>query len=254
MTSPFSYTAVRELLEHLRSRYDIYTLRDWDGGPGLILRHDVDLDVAPALEFAKLELDCGIRSSYFFLTTCPTYNPAATPNRRKISEIADLGFEVGLHFDASVYENLPDDELRVHLDAEISLMASIAGHKVESVSLHNPTTSGRYPLFAGLHNAYDPAIFGPDRYLSESRMLFRHDPYEFTERAKDGVVQLLLHPEHFTESGLGYVATLRQHLRLVVTNVDAYLRPINATYADELPRERIEQLIEQLDRVGVTPS
>jgi hypothetical protein len=51
------------------------------------------------------------------------------------------------------------------------------GEKIESVSIYNPSVLGKYPLFEEYINAYDPRIFGEDRYISDSEQNFRHDPY-----------------------------------------------------------------------------
>ena len=99
----FRYDRLASFLRDLNERYTVTTFADWDGGPGIVLRHDVDLDLRPAHRLAELERDCGVRSTFFVLTTCPLYNVLAAPNRAMVAEMAAWGFEIGLHFDPMVW-------------------------------------------------------------------------------------------------------------------------------------------------------
>lgn len=58
----------------------------------IVLRHDVDRRVKNALSMAKLEKKCGIRSTYYF-------RYPRTFNRNIMQQIADMGHEVGYHYE-----------------------------------------------------------------------------------------------------------------------------------------------------------
>jgi hypothetical protein len=74
-----------------------------------------------------------------------------------------------------------------------------------SISLHNPSIHGKFPLFNGYINAYDPKLFSNENYISDSMFLFRHkNPYEFIKNIEKGMIQILLHPMHYSENGGGY--------------------------------------------------
>ena len=145
--------------------------------------------------------------------------------------MADMGFEIGLHFDPTVYGDADDERLQHYADREAEMLADVVGRRVESISLHFPSVHGRFPILAGYRNAYDPRIFSDDCYLSDSLMAFRgKDPFEFVARAKDRTIQILLHPMHFSESARTYLQTIHASLGVWLDDFDHSFRA-NKTYA-----------------------
>lgn len=231
----FSYQGVRRLLEAARDSGRVLRLCDVDGGPGLILRHDVDLSMAPALELARLEAEVGVPSSFFFLVSSPHYNVLTKTARAILAELVERGFEVGLHFDPTVVGSADQDALKARIREESEVLSQAAGAEVVSVSLHNPSVTRRFPLFPGLHNAYDPKVFAPERYLSDSRMKFkRGDPWAFVNRGGNELVQLLLHPMHYADHVCEYPELFRRHATALLEELDASFR-VNSTYAESIP-------------------
>ena len=231
----FAYPELRRFLIHVRDRVPVTSLGGWDGGNALILRHDVDLSIEAAYALAMLEHECGVTSSFFFLTTCPFYNPLASTSRRMLQHMTSLGFEVGLHFDPAAYDAADAAELHTHLDEEAGVLALASGAPVTSISLHNPSIRGEFPLFEGYRNAYDPSVFSPGRYLSDSRMVFAGgDIYEFAAQAANSVVQLLLHPLHYSDHGGGYESLFSQYARTLIEAVDGSFRD-NDGYCMAMP-------------------
>lgn len=64
-----------------------------DQSPIVILRHDVDLLPYHSLRFAKIQAERGIQGSYYFRAVPESWDEAV------IKEIADLGHEVGYHYE-----------------------------------------------------------------------------------------------------------------------------------------------------------
>ena len=88
---------------------------------------------------------------------------------------------------------------------EVNILSHAIGQKVRSVSLHNPTSHGQYPLFNGFVNAYDTKLFSDSNYISDSCFSFREkNPFEFIKGVDKSMIQILLHPLHYTNSGGGY--------------------------------------------------
>jgi hypothetical protein len=239
----FRYAEYERFLEHMKGIAEITPLSGWTDSKKIILRHDVDFDMDAAYRLSGLESRCGVRSSYFILTTCRTYNPLTAGNRARLRAMAAEGFEIGLHFDPTVYGTAEVGELKEHADREADLLASVIGRDVRSVSLHNPSLHGQYPLFEGYQNAYDPRIFSDDRYLSDSCMDFKgKDPFAFVRKAEEGPIQILLHPLHYTDTGTGYREIMGEHIRRYVSGIDESFRIANKTYE----REVVEGLWESL--------
>ena len=59
----------------------------------VILRHDVDLLPKNSLQFAQIEHDLGIKSTYYFRIVSSSNNP------KIIKQIAALGHEIGYHYE-----------------------------------------------------------------------------------------------------------------------------------------------------------
>jgi hypothetical protein len=243
----FRYSELKNLLKHMLMEYRVWPLGQWDGSPGVILRHDCDLEIRPAHDLSLIEEEIGIRSTFFILTTGLTYNPLALPNRRLLRNMAERGFEIGLHFDPTVYPEADLDELQKWTRREADLLADVTGRPVRSLSLHNPTALGRYPMFEGFHNAYDERIFGPDRYLSDSIRVFRHDVYEFLERARETHVQLLLHPFLYSPEGEGYAFLGGRYIHRHCDQIDDMLGSVNKTYRAEVPLGLLRHAFQRLE-------
>jgi len=225
----FKYSQYIKFLRHIKEQYRVIPLRDWNGGNAIILRHDIDLDIEPAGRLAKIEKEHGIRSTYFVMISGNTYNAHASANRRILNEIGGEGFEIGLHFDPTIYGKISKDELQEKVDAEAGALANIVQREIRSVSLHCPSLEGTYPIFDNFLNSYDPRIFGPDRYFSDSMMRIVGDLYQFCEKSLSFPIQLLLHPMHFTENGGGY-ANIFQHYYLHQFRIVDETFKVNPTY------------------------
>jgi peptidoglycan/xylan/chitin deacetylase (PgdA/CDA1 family) len=207
------------------------------------MRHDVDFDVSLAHRLASIEARNDVRSTYFFLTTSATYNLLATQNRQLVAEMAGMGFEIGLHFDPTVYGSVPRNVLQRRVEVEADLLSEIAGREVRSVSLHNPSVHGEFPIFRGFTNAYDPEIFDDSCYISDSQMDFRNkDLRTFVERVSERTVQILTHPMHYSEDGSGYLGIVHRHVDRYLDMVHGFFS-VNATYRREVGSSLVDGFV-----------
>ena len=240
----FKYSNLRIFYKHLREHYKVIPLRDWNGSKGIILRHDVDWDINPAYNLAMIENEYDIRSTFYIMTTANTYNPMTIENRTMLKEMSDLGFEIGLHFDPLIYGEISKDELAVRVEEEAGVLSSITNEEVRSISLHNPSVHNNYILFEGYMNAYDKRIFAPDRYISDSRMIFSKDIIKFLEKAKTSTIQVLLHPLHYSKEGKDYSELFPQFVHDFVGKIDTNLR-VNSTYASLIKKDLFQHIFEE---------
>ncbi len=214
----FTLESLGAFLGHLGKIAPVYRFCDQppiDAG-GFLLRHDIDLDLVPAVRLARLEKSLGVQSTFFVMMTNEFYNPCAIPERRLLRELVADGFEVALHCDPTVYGNCSPSELQSAAAHEAEALSRVTGVAVQSLSLHNPAVSGVFTLFEGFHNAYDPAYFSADQYISDSYMqasFTRNEPYAFVSRGRVRLVQILLHPCQFNERELSFAEILDQHNR-----------------------------------------
>lgn len=98
MPKDFTLSTYRQLLSAIiKGGYSIVTFEDWCDnkahGRYVILRHDVDLNANNSLVVARIEAEMGIRASYYFRVIPQSNIPSV------ITEIADLGHEIGYHYE-----------------------------------------------------------------------------------------------------------------------------------------------------------
>jgi hypothetical protein len=234
---------LRKFLTSLRQQTQIFPLKDWVGQYGVILRHDVDVDIDLALRMAELEMDLQIKSSFFFLTTSDHYNVTSLRSRNSLKRIANMGFEIGLHFDTSIYGETGLDRLSELAVNEAEILSESAESPVLSLSLHNPSILGQYTEIPGFKNAYAPLIFSPEVYISDSRRSFNPLVMELAQLSKLRTMQLLLHPLHFSNVSQNYNSVFVDLIKRKAANLhEDFL--VNSTYKETYPY--ITELLENI--------
>ncbi|GAB3026165.1 polysaccharide deacetylase family protein [Natronobiforma cellulositropha] len=190
----YRFENYERLLESLLA--DGFTFTDYSGleRDQIVLRHDVDLSPAAALEMAQLEARLGVQSTYCFLLTTPVYNLLETEHVRTLRDIEALGHDVALHFNTHHYwDDRPSaDDLTAQVCAECDVFAQLLGHPVDTVSFHRPPEWVLGVDFDEFVNTYSPEFFTRTRYTSDSNQKWRLEP-PFPGGRPDHL-QLLVHP------------------------------------------------------------
>lgn len=246
----FEYENLKEFILYMKGIAKIVSFNNWNGSGRkcIILRHDIDFDLRSAYNVSLIEKECGVESTFFIMTTCDTYNPLSARNRQILSEMANNGFEIGLHFDPTVYGDIPRNELKSKVDAEAKILESITNQKIKSISLHNPSVHGQYPEFEGYINAYHMDFFSDESYMSDSCMDFRgKNPFDFVLKAKETPVQILLHPLHYTENGDDYIRIFTNYILDITDTTDNYFRGVNPTYSSLIGDRKLIDYIVEMD-------
>lgn len=237
----FTYTKYKALLSKMQNNGRITNFKSITGNEknGYILRHDVDFDLHKAYEMAMVESDMGAVSTYFLLVSTDMYNINSKLNREKLSEMNNRGFEIGLHFDPTVYLDTSLESLNKRVQQEASVIEQITGDKLKSISLHNPTSHGQYPMFEGFINAYDPKYFSPENYFSDSCKNFRGKGVEdFVLKGKETLLQILFHPVHFGHTYIDYPQTFA---KIITERLERFDRSmyVNSQYKLEMGNESL---------------
>jgi len=202
----FTYENYRQILTEIKAKYSIHTFSSYNGGSGVIIRHDLDLGLKPAYKMMKIEKECGLTSTFFIMTTCQTYNPLSLYNRDMIKKISDNGFEIGLHFNPQVYDNQSSLFLQEMIKREVQILEGIIGKEIKSISMHNPSVYGDFVTVKEYISAYDEPFFNPEYYFSDSCMDFRgKNIFDILKKAENNLVQLLFHPLHFNKEFNNYI-------------------------------------------------
>lgn len=198
----FTYEYYRESMrEALRVGYHFETfsslpLRDDSKKFVCLLRHDCDNDLDKAVDLARVEMDLGVRATYFVMTRSAMYNPFALTSVRSICEISRLGHEIGLHFDEALVAECSENELQEYIDLDRALIRQYIGVEAHAVSFHRP---GKRILENIVKireiNTYSKTDMASFQYISDSSHIMRVNlPLVFKTTAFPRL-HLNLHPE-----------------------------------------------------------
>lgn len=238
--TPESYRGI--LSRALDLGYRLTPFRDFgeagDGRPVVLLRHDLDHDLRSALTIGELEAGLGVGSTFFVQTACEFYNLLAPESRRIVRRLADLGHEIGLHYEARRYVG-PEGER--NLVADLRLLEDLAGHPIVSAAQHIPIDDGVVNLKPHVrHEAYEPRFMtAPMTYISDSLMAWRQaTPHDLLDQRAS--FQLLTHPETWTGAFAGIEDALLSLLAEEVSVLHRRYRDVIGYYK-RLLRERSER-------------
>lgn len=173
-------------------------------GKVLYLRHDIDFDPRSARAMAEAEAELAVRATYYVLLT-QHYNPMELENRRAIRHLAELGHEIGLHYDMETY---PTDPVfaRKRLDREVDILEDLVETSVRTISMHQPSMGELDPFVAlsEFVHPHDPRTGHGLIYVSDSCRTWQ-DTTLLRCLETPGPLRLLLntHPELWLDGSVG---------------------------------------------------
>ena len=191
----------------------------------LVLRHDVDFSLDAALSLAMVEAEHDCKATYFVLLRSEFYNLLSAKNKSTLHSLKARGHEIGLHFDAALYEN-DLEALSEAAEFECGILQDILGQRIEVISFHrpNPALLGLSDTLAGRIHAYQPKFFNEMGYCSDSRGAWHHGhPLEHHAVSERTALQLLTHPIWWTGSSVIPECRLRNFLIEQTRHLDAEL-------------------------------
>jgi hypothetical protein len=168
--------------------------------PFVVLRHDIDISLYPALEIARIEYEQGVRATYFVLLCSPFYNILSRSNAEIMLQIHQYGHQIATHIDLAAYGN---DCAKALMEVEI-LSKFYPYINTGIVSLHSSYDLDHIPieLFQQLNNVYGPAIRGEVAYISDSTGRWRYGhPLDSEAFKTQKPIQLLTHPIWWIQEG-----------------------------------------------------
>ncbi len=241
----FNQKELKNILTFLASNYPVTTFRDYREGKNVILRHDLDLNITDAFEIYKIEDALNIKSTFFVMVSSDCYNPFTQKNRQLLKKMSDHNFEIALHFDPYIYGDIGHSELKKKAIEEAKMLETITNKKVISISQHRPAVKHnreKYILLKNFKNAYDPKFFQSNRYISDSRMTFKKDIYQFIDQAKFFPIQILLHPFQYFGAEKTYQDKIKNHVIDICNSIDKDFRPITS-YQREMKNKTLAKEI-----------
>jgi hypothetical protein len=168
--------------------------------PFVVLRHDIDISLHPALQIARIEQQLGIQATYFVLLRSPFYNALSQVNLDIMAQIRGYGHQIATHVDLNNYDNDCAKAL-----AEIDLFARcFPDVNTELLTLHSPYELERIPVqqIAELNRVYGSAVRGEVAYISDSTGRWRYgQPLDSAAFKAHKPIQLLTHPVWWIQEG-----------------------------------------------------
>jgi hypothetical protein len=205
---PFTYDHFRYILHStLESDYRFISFASLDeyrraaGRGACLLRHDCDNDLVAAAQMARIEQEFGVRSTYFLMLRSAQYNLLSISNSELVREIIGLGHWIGLHFDELYYRDVSPERLAACADRERDYISSEFNVPVEAISFHQPSRRVLdNEVRLNCLNTYDRHDMRGFHYISDSCMVWKEGcPSEFFRAQRRPLLQLLIHPEWWTE-------------------------------------------------------
>lgn len=199
----FTHAHYRVLLTQAATHYRFRCFHDFARDEAFVLwRHDVDYAPHAALALARIEAAGGVQATYFLQLSSPFYNLFEPEVKACVLALADLGHDLGLHFDAAMHEIGHAAQLQDALHRDRKILEDYCGRPVKCFSFHNPTpellTYDAYD-YAGMINAYAGYFRTEVTYCSDSNGIWRHQRLDDVLAAAPPRLQVLTHPAWWTE-------------------------------------------------------
>ena len=198
MRTDFTLDGYRALVsEFLKRGYTVCGFEDASPHAAhLILRHDIDMSIQRAVALAEVERELAVRSHYFVLLRTEMYNPFSAAGANGLRRLVELGHDLGLHFDASLY---PEERttLEAAAEKECAALEMLLQEPVRFISFHRPEHQllGFSGSFAGRCNVYEQRFFEEIGYCSDSRGGWHHGhPLDHPNITAGRALQLNTHP------------------------------------------------------------
>lgn len=193
----FDYKSYTSLLDRLKAKgYAFANYHNYAGYKRcVILRHDIDTDLAKAVQMAEIETEQGVCSTYFVLLTSNFYNPASASSLAALRRIREAGHEIGLHFDEAAYGDISQVECVQKILKERDVLSAVLDTEITVVSMHRPSkaTLEADLKIPGMVNSYGHEFFHGFKYLSDSRRRWREPVDEIIESGRYDRLHILTH-------------------------------------------------------------
>ncbi len=189
----FTFSFYKKILSEVKEYLTFDFFQDNPGNGRVFLRHDVDIYPENIRNLCEVEVEIGVRSIFFFQPNSDFYNIMSKTITDLILEVADQGFQIGLHIgESSLFypEEVNEEIYRLYdfYSKFFPLQKIISFHRPPQGILNNLT-------IPGFINTYEDRFFKTIRYFSDSK---RRDFYEELNDSirldRETNIQLLIHP------------------------------------------------------------
>jgi len=211
-----------------------------------LIRHDVDITPSAALTMARIEVEEGVTTTYYFRFHAPFYNLMNPAVVDQVLEIRELGHEVGLHYEPGFFLDRGQDPVQGTL-RDIETFEALIGYETHTIAQHQPAQG---PLLGEISKdhpcAYQRALVREIPYFGDSGFHWREGCI-CTKLGVHRQLHTLIHPHSWVVDGMPWQDVLRHHavelgheiaseMATYITEVEEYL-----ANRERLDREREER-------------
>ena len=192
----------------------------------LILRHDVDQSLDQSIKIAKIENKYNIKSTFFIWLRSPFYNIFEKKYSDIIYEIANLGHQIGLHFDESAYRIENEVDLNNYINKEANIIKGFFNIDIFAVSMHRPS---KWILdndirFKKYINTYSKKYFEEFKYFSDSRRQWKEGCIcNKININKYNKLHILIHPFWWIDKDISFNERMFDYIRDKVNKLETDL-------------------------------
>lgn len=178
-----------------------------DSEKRIYLRHDIDYSLEWALAFARINAECEVSGTFFFLLRSPIYNLHAYPAMATVKAICALGQRIALHHTIEGGSSTTDEELAARVIADHQAAAAQLPELSPIFSWHNPSLVPGIMqrsldlMIPGMTNAYSRHFVEGAKYYSDSNLRHTVEALETIIRGSDRALQFLFHPFQWLAQG-----------------------------------------------------
>lgn len=200
-----------------------------ENGTNLLLRHDVDLSIKKALEFAEFEANIGVTSTYHILTNGEFYNPFSTTNIEKIKMIKDLGHSIGLHYDLTSIKNGDPEAQCLNIQAHRAILEYALKYEIKLITFHNSTPEYNLITQLDMADMICPNMDQRFKFITDHGGEWKEDPIDVIMNYTN--IQMNTHPVWWGESTaewqskihhLGLDLDLDRIISKTINNINSY--------------------------------
>ena len=192
--------------------------------PFILMRHDVDRRPGHALRMAKKENEFGVKAIYYFRTIPQTFKPEI------IQEIAELGHEIGYHYECLAETNGDYEEAVEDFKNNLTNLRKI--YPIKNIAMHGRPTSKwdsrllwkkyDYKKYDLLSEPYFDIDFNKVLYITDAGRSWNNENMNLRDKVKskfvfsfnqtEDIIQALeknglpnklminIHPEHWADT------------------------------------------------------
>lgn len=179
MNTDFTVEGYRSLVTAAARRYRFIRIgQALPGGDVALWRHDIDFSPESSLDLARIEAELGLVATDYVQQSSRYYSVFEPEIAENLRAIANLGHDIGLHFDPEVCRHLTLPNCESRIGFEVNILETFAKAKVASITLRNrPAFVGAFlnkETYGGLINGKALKLREQFDYCSESNGVWRY--------------------------------------------------------------------------------